>query len=244
MRNSTSGKFTGKKLFAPSFVFVFFLLLPELIVAQGAVAQSSNDATKSANTTAAQPSPKPAVNQPSAAAIPTNGTPQAAASGQTLDPKPPDTHEPKTQAQANQTLAPNPEAVKIFWYVFYLITGLLLLMFLSVAISLTVGKWSLAEALSEESSVQPLPDEVKTLPSTSRFIALIGLLGILTIVLGVGYSVIWNLFLYGKPPDGLSDVRSFLLGAACLFAPYLANQLREAFEPSPDKSAGKEWSEP
>ncbi len=126
-------------------------------------------------------------------------------------------------------------AAIVFWFVFGLISLLLVLMFVVVARSLVKGKWSLREALSEESSVQPNKDEVKLLASTSRFIALFGLLGILTIVLGVGYTIIWNLLLYQKPPD-LSEVRSFLYGAACLFAPYLANQLRATFEKSPDKT--------
>ena len=53
----------------------------------------------------------------------------------------------------------------------------------------------------------------------------------LTTVLGIGYAIIWNLFVYGTVPP-LTQIRSFLFGAACLFAPYLANQVREAFEPS------------
>jgi hypothetical protein len=130
------------------------------------------------------------------------------------------------------------EAVNVFWWVFRLITALLLSMFVVIFVCLFRSKWSLAEALSEESSVQPpattQKGEVKTLASTSRLIALFGLMGILTIVLGVGYTIIWNLLLYQKPPDNLSEIRSFLLGASCLFAPYLANQLRAAFDGSPD----------
>jgi hypothetical protein len=73
--------------------------------------------------------------------------------------------------------------------------------------------------------------DVVMVASASRLIALLGLLGILTTVLGVGYAVIWQLFLYGTVTD-LSQVRNFLFGSACLFAPYLANQLREVFSPS------------
>ncbi len=57
-------------------------------------------------------------------------------------------------------------------------------------------------------------------------------MGILTLVIGIGYAVMWNLFIYGTVPD-LSQVRAFLYGSACLFAPYLANQLSNVFNPSP-----------
>jgi len=95
--------------------------------------------------------------------------------------------------------------------------------------------WSLTEALSEESIFQPKvitqKSDVITYASTSRVIALIGLMGILSIVVGVGYTIIWNLTIFGTVPD-LSQVRSYLYGAACLFAPYVANKLSSAFTPS------------
>jgi hypothetical protein len=98
------------------------------------------------------------------------------------------------------------------------------------------GKWSLGTTLSEETAVQPQKingsADVILVGSTSRLIALVGLFGILVIVLGIGYSIIWNLFVAGKSPD-LSYVKSFLFGAASLFAPYLANQVRAAFDQSP-----------
>ena len=101
--------------------------------------------------------------------------------------------------------------------------------------------WSLQEALSEESIFQPKvitqKSEVITYASTSRVIALIGLMGILCIVVGVGYAIIWNLTMFGVVPD-LSQVRSYLLGAACLFAPYLANQLSGAITPSAKPQPG------
>jgi hypothetical protein len=97
------------------------------------------------------------------------------------------------------------------------------------------GKWSLSDAVSEESACQPkvitAKSDVILLASTSRVIALLGLLGILTTVLGIGYSIMWNLFAFGTVPD-LSQVRSFLYGSATLFAPYLFNQAREVFSPS------------
>lgn len=96
------------------------------------------------------------------------------------------------------------------------------------------GQWSFGDALSEESIYQPkeirYKTDVITFASTSRLIALIGLLGILTLVVGVGYSAIWSLFVRGTTPD-LSQARTFLLYSACVFAPYLANQLSSIFTP-------------
>ena len=118
------------------------------------------------------------------------------------------------------------------------ITRLLVAVLVVIALALvvaTIRGWSLGDAVSEESSVQPTvinsKKDVVMVASSSRLIALLGLLGILTIVLGVGYAVIWRLFVYGDTPD-LTEVRNYLFGSACLFAPYLANQLREIFDTS------------
>lgn len=143
----------------------------------------------------------------------------------------------------NPKIDPNSPSVQHYAKVFAAITALLFILLVVIVVVLIVymakGKWSLADALSEESSSQPKEivvsqdgqSNVVMVASTSRLIALLGLLGILTTVLGIGYAIIWNLFLYGTVPP-LTQVRSFLFGAACLFAPYLANQVRAAFEPS------------
>jgi len=142
-----------------------------------------------------------------------------------------------------QVIDPNSPSVKAYGMVFWVLTVALSVLALAILTGLIIawkqGTWSLGTALSEESGVQPdvirVPADVIMLGSTSRLIALVGLLGILGIVLGVGYSIIWNLFVSGKVPD-LTSVRSFLFGAATLFAPYLANQVREAFDQSPVKT--------
>jgi len=101
-------------------------------------------------------------------------------------------------------------------------------------------RWSLADALSEESVYQPneihTKKDVILLASSSRVIALVGLMGILSTVLGMGYAIMWNLTVFGTVPD-LTQIRSFLLGSACLFAPYLANQLSGMFTPSTKPAA-------
>ena len=112
------------------------------------------------------------------------------------------------------------------------LAGLFIVMLLDVNRVVKNRQWSLADALSEESAYQPKEimkkEDVILLASTSRLIALLGLLGILTTVLGIGYSIMWNLFIFGTVPD-LTMVRSFLFGSACLFAPYLANQIGGMF---------------
>jgi hypothetical protein len=132
--------------------------------------------------------------------------------------------------------APDATMVRHYESAARIVTRLVVFAVLIVVASLIVasarGKWSLADALSEESSVQPAAHaakkDINMVASSSRLIALVGLLGILTLVLGVGYAIIWRLFVFGAVPD-LSQVRNFLFGAACLFAPYLANQLSGVF---------------
>lgn len=122
-----------------------------------------------------------------------------------------------------------------------LLAGLLAFMLRDVKKAQDLNQWSLGDALSEESAYQPKEIKQKSdvilFASTSRLIALIGLMGILAVVVGMGYSIMWNLFVYGTVPD-LSQVRSFLLGSATLFAPYLANQISSAFTPSAKVAAG------
>jgi hypothetical protein len=141
---------------------------------------------------------------------------------------------------AFQVIDGNSPSVAAYSDVFRVVTSTLVILGLVLIIGLwraaSKGKWSLGTALSEEAAVQPQkingPADVILVGSTSRLIALVGLLGILVIVLGIGYSIIWNLFVAGKSPD-LSYVKSFLFGAASLFAPYLANQVRAAFDQTP-----------
>ncbi len=121
-----------------------------------------------------------------------------------------------------------------------LIVGLLWFVLVDLGAAQNTGKWSFGDALSEESVYQPKEitkkSDVITFASTSRLIALLGLIGILGVVVGVGYSIMWNLYIYGTVPD-LREVRSFLLGAATLFAPYLANQISGIFAPGGKKQS-------
>jgi len=129
--------------------------------------------------------------------------------------------------------------IKAFFTAVGIVTVLMAILFIFMLSDLSKAQkekqWSLGNALSEESEYQPAvirqKSDVIMFASTSRLIALLGLLGILTIVIGIGYAIMWNLFIYGTVPD-LSEVRSFLYGSACLFAPYLANKLSGVFDPS------------
>ena len=149
---------------------------------------------------------------------------------------------------------PNSPSVNSAWAAFYVITallvGLLAVMVTSLVFYMRRKKWSLADALSEESSEQPQEitnvngeNNVIMVASVSRLIALLGLLGILTTVLGIGYAIIWNMFVYGTVPP-LAQVRSFLYGAACLFAPYLANQVRSAFDSDANPKKATDTAQP
>jgi hypothetical protein len=90
-----------------------------------------------------------------------------------------------------------------------------------IAILVGLRKWSLSEALMDDSgSGGPKP-------SISRLIALMGFAVLISIYLGIGYSVIFRLLSGGAVGD-LTGLGSFLLGAAALFTPYLANQIKSA----------------
>lgn len=95
---------------------------------------------------------------------------------------------------------------------------------------LLAGKWSLADALAEESSEQPKAiidkKSVIMVASVSRLIALIGLLVIIVLILEIGYAAAWHLFVCGSVPD-LGGIKTFLLAMAALFTPYIVNQIRE-----------------
>jgi hypothetical protein len=123
------------------------------------------------------------------------------------------------------------EKLYAFWSVFAVMT----LLIFSLAIAITAGlmwpkTFSLADALSAPSPVQPKidkPADVLLLGSTSRLIAFVGLLGILCLALGVGYSVVYDIVVRDESPQ-LTQVCWFLGAMASLFAPYLASQVKEA----------------
>ncbi|WP_243312584.1 hypothetical protein [Fundidesulfovibrio agrisoli] len=97
--------------------------------------------------------------------------------------------------------------------------------------------WSLAKALSETETVEnsdasdpsKIVKSTQTIPSTSRLIAMLGMMVIVVLFLGIGITIIWNLGSTGSMPK-LTDLTTFLYGGASLFAPYAINKFSEAFK--------------
>ena len=140
-------------------------------------------------------------------------------------------------AQPASTSAPSFGVSKdtVFWTTFCIMTAILAFAFLFVALGLLrSGDWHLGDALSEEAGNQPNPLPAGTKPvmvaSSSRLIALLGLLNILGVFLGFGYYFLYTAF--AGTTVQAADMKSviyYLFSGAVMFAPYLANQLRDAF---------------
>lgn len=101
------------------------------------------------------------------------------------------------------------------------------------------GNWSVADAVSEEADepVDAGTDQSgnkkpakKMVASSSRLIALLGMIATLGMFVGVGNYVIWRLFKTGTMPEEMTSVMAFLFGGSSLFVPYALNQFRSAFE--------------
>jgi hypothetical protein len=85
-----------------------------------------------------------------------------------------------------------------------------------VAVTLRASPtWSLGGALSDNGS-----------PSSSRLIALLGALMTMGVLSGIGCYAIWRLLTDGTLPP-LTSAMAFAGGGATLFAPYLANQVKD-----------------
>ncbi len=91
--------------------------------------------------------------------------------------------------------------------------------------------WRLSDALSEEGEITGPGGGKQTvmLASTSRLIALLGMIVIMALFLGVGTIVIWELAQAGTAPF-LDGVLKYFLAGAGLFIPYSVNQIRSGFE--------------
>ena len=91
--------------------------------------------------------------------------------------------------------------------------------------------WRLGDALSEEGEITGPGGGKQTvmLASSSRLIALLGMIVIMALFLGVGTIVIWELAETGSAPV-LDGVLKYFLAGAGLFIPYSVNQIRSGFE--------------
>jgi hypothetical protein len=103
--------------------------------------------------------------------------------------------------------------------------------------------WSLADALSEEVEVTQMVEEksgaitttkpvtiTKMCASTSRLIALMGMVVILLMFLGFGALGLYSFGMIGELPDSIEQVIHFLLAGLALFAPYVVNKFSTMFE--------------
>lgn len=126
----------------------------------------------------------------------------------------------------------SPEVIafnELAWNVKWTFWGLLVVLVVTLSIATVRGNWSLAAALSEESSSQPKDildkKSVILVPSASRLIAVGGMVVIIALILEMGSAIAWNLFVCGKAPD-LTGIRGFIIAMSGIFVPYIANQVR------------------
>jgi hypothetical protein len=119
-----------------------------------------------------------------------------------------------------------------------IVIGMAVVMFVGLLIvikTLRVQKWSLATALSEEASLPegtPTPAAGQSppmVPSSSRLIALIGMIVIGTFFIAIGFYVVLQLY-SGQPIDKANAAWGFFASGATLFLPYGANKLSSAFQ--------------
>ncbi|MDV6348180.1 hypothetical protein R2083_11705 [Nitrosomonas sp. Is35] len=143
------------------------------------------------------------------------------------------------------------------WLIYVVIGVILLGGFVSlncIMSALSKSKWSLADALSEEASVVSLEADgsggfkprlgadgkpimiTELRASSSRMIALVGMILILLMFLGFGIFAMYSFAKTGVMPNPENMV-NFLAAGMTLFAPYLVNQFSALFEKlAPKKS--------
>lgn len=115
--------------------------------------------------------------------------------------------------------------------------------------TLDQSKWSLSDALSEEVTITAmkaadangvitpqLDDTNKPImitelrASTSRMIALMGMMVILIMFVGFGVIALYSFAKTGNMPDSIDKVVSFLMAGLTLFAPYVVNKFTSIFK--------------
>eukprot|EP01035_Chromulina_nebulosa_P068434 gene68434-93776_t len=106
--------------------------------------------------------------------------------------------------------------------------------------------WSIADALSEDVELATDVKDANNLPlrnangdiarsvvmkaSSSRLIALLGLIAIMMLYIGIGLTLIYDFAASTAVPSGIKDITTFLLYGVVMFAPYLVNKFASIFE--------------
>ncbi|MBI5937728.1 MAG: hypothetical protein HY850_07765 [Betaproteobacteria bacterium] len=176
----------------------------------------------------ADPMPTPSVTATATQAAPAAAAP--AADNDTAKPEP-------------AWVAPKP------WFV-YAVVGIVLIGSLYALIliraALVNSKWSLSDALSEETAVtaietvngveKPMLDAnqqpltiTEMRASTSRVVALMGMIVIIMMFLGFGTFALFEFAMTGNMPKSIDNVVNYLLAGLTLFAPYVANKFSTMF---------------
>jgi len=122
----------------------------------------------------------------------------------------------------------------------------------SIRAALTPSSWSIADALSEEVQL-PVIEEItdnagiktratkydkdnkpilvpELRASSSRLIALMGMIAILFLFIGFGVFAVFSFGSTGLVPEGIERVVNFLVAGLTLFAPYLINKFSSLFQ--------------
>ncbi len=148
----------------------------------------------------------------------------------------------------------NPWVAPANWFIYLVIVIVLagsLLSILIIRSALSGTTWSLSDALSEglevtamEKDGKPIMDKsnkplmiTKLCASSSRMVALMGMIVILLMFLGFGAFALFAFAKTGKMPSSIDQVVNFLLAGLTLFAPYVVNKFSKMFESlSPKKN--------
>jgi hypothetical protein len=154
-------------------------------------------------------------------------------------------------AQAPAVATPAEWAAPRPWFVYTVILVVLvgtLVSLLLIRAALGESHWSLADAMSEETEVtatvkdakgdeEPMLDAsgkpvmvTEMRASSSRLIALMGMMGILLMFVGFGSFSLYAFALTGNVSPQIDKVIYFLMSGMTLFAPYVVNQFSSIFQ--------------
>jgi len=136
------------------------------------------------------------------------------------------------------------------WFTYTVIAFVLvgiLIAILCIRGALGNSTWSISDALSEEADVTAMigpPDAPRPFldasqkpvtisqmrASSSRLIALMGMIVILFMFIGFGTFSMYYFAQHWELPDSIDEVVKFLLAGLTLFAPYVVNKFSSLFE--------------